>query len=50
MTTNADKTAHDLAQALDTIAEHEATIARLHDLVAKFQRGETSTLHREGKV
>ncbi len=30
------------------VAEHEATIARLHDLVAKFQRGEVSTLFLEG--
>ena len=31
-----------------TVAEHEATIDRLHDLVAKFQRGGVSTLFAEG--
>ncbi len=30
------------------LAERDATIARLHDLVAKFQRGGTSTLYAEG--
>ena len=33
-----------------TVAEHEATIDRLHDLVAKFQRGGVSTLCAEGHM
>ena len=33
-----------------TVAEHEATIDRLHDLVAKFQRGGVSTLFAEGHM
>jgi len=32
------------------IEEQEATIARLQDLVAKFQRGGTSTLYAEGHM
>lgn len=36
--------------AADRIEEQEATIARLHDLVAKFQRGGTSTLYAEGHM
>lgn len=38
----------DLIWAQREIAERDATIARLHDLVAKFQRGGTSTLYAEG--
>lgn len=36
--------------AADRIEEQEATIARLHDLVAKFQSGGTSTLYAEGHM
>jgi hypothetical protein len=36
--------------AADRIEEQDATIARLHDLVAKFQRGGTSTLYAEGHM
>lgn len=39
----------DLAEKLKAeLAERDATIARLHDLVAKFQRGGASTLYAEG--
>jgi hypothetical protein len=34
----------------DEIAELKAEIARLQDLVAKFQRGGVSTLFAEGNV
>ena len=34
----------------DEIAELKAEIARLQDLVAKFQRGGVSTLFAEGSV
>ena len=34
----------------DALADRDATIARLHDLVAKFQRGEVSTLYAEGHM
>lgn len=34
--------------AADRIEEQEATIARLQDLVTKFQSGGTSTLYAEG--
>ena len=37
-------------EAKAKVDEHEATIARLHDLVAKFQRGGVSTLYQEGKA
>lgn len=41
----AERRVDELEEALD---EANATIARLHDLVAKFQRGEVSTLYAEG--
>ena len=36
--------------AADRIEEQEATIARLQDLVVKFQSGGTSTLYAEGHM
>jgi len=36
--------------AADRIEEQEATIARLQDLVTKFQSGGTSTLYAEGHM
>lgn len=43
----AERRVDELEEALD---EANATIARLHDLVAKFQRGEVSTLYAEGHM
>lgn len=43
----AERRVDELEEALD---EANATIARLHDLVAKFQRGEISTLYAEGHM
>ncbi len=39
-----------LQQATEQLDEANATIARLHDLVAKFQRGKVSTLYAEGHM
>lgn len=43
----AERRVDELEEALE---EANATIARLHDLVAKFQRGEVSTLYAEGHM
>lgn len=43
----AERRVDELEEALE---EANATIARLHDLVAKFQRGKVSTLYAEGHM